>query len=179
VANNGADAIKMFEQTRPDCILMDLKMPVMDGHEATRRIKGSPGGSTTPIIAVTASALEEERHVALASGADDFVRKPFKEADLLEAIRRVLGAEYSYEGETQPQPEPTIGVGVAQDAVAALPPDLVDRLYDAAIKLASSRLKTLFEEVAVHDASLATELEDLTDRFEYRAILKLLGREDE
>jgi DNA-binding response OmpR family regulator len=153
-------------------------MPVMDGHEATRRIKGSPGGSETPIIAVTASALEEERHVALASGADDFVRKPFKETDLLDAIRRVLGAEYTYERETPPGPEPTSGVGeVTQDASAALPPDLVDRLRDAAIKLATSRLKILFEEVAIHDASLATELEDLADRFEYRAILKLLGGE--
>jgi CheY-like chemotaxis protein len=179
-ADNGADAIKMFERLRPDCILMDLKMPVMDGHEATRRIKHSPGGKVTPIIAVTASALEEEKHVALASGADDFVRKPFKEADLLGAIRRALRAEYTYEGETPPRGEPMVDVGAeAHDVSATLPADLVDRLHDAAIKLASSRLKALSEEVATHDASLAAELEDLTDRFEYRAILKLLGHEEE
>jgi signal transduction histidine kinase len=171
--------MEVFERTEPDCILMDLKMPVMDGHEATRRIKDSPGGSETSIIAVTASALEEEKQEALASGADDFVRKPFKEADLLEAIRRVLGAEYTYEDEEQPRAEPTVSVGAAtHDGGAALPADLVDQLQDAAIKLASSRLKALFGEVAAHDASLAAELEDLADRFEYRAILKLLGRED-
>jgi len=178
-ANNGAEAMEVLERTRPDCIMLDLKMPVMDGHEATRRIKESAGGSETPIIAVTASALEEERHEALASGADDFVRKPFKEADLLEAIRRVLGVEYVYEDEEQRRIEPTVSVGAAHDAVATLPADLVDQLQDAAIKLASSRLKGLSEEVAAHDVSLATELEHLVDRFEYRAILKLLGREDE
>ena len=65
----------------------------------------------------------------------------------------------------------------AHDAVATLPADLVDQLQDATIKLASHRLKGLTEEVAAHDVSLATELEHLADRFEYRAILKLLGRE--
>jgi len=176
-ADNGAEAVEAFERLRPDLILMDLKMPKMDGHEATRRIKDSPGGGETPIIAVTASALEEQRHEALASGADDFVRKPFKEADLFDSIRAVLGVKYTYEDEEQPRIErPVSVITAAQDAYTALPADLLDRLQDAAIKLAPSRLKDLFEEVAAYDVSLAAELEHLADRFEYRAILKLLGR---
>jgi len=178
-ANNGAEAIEVFERFGPDCILMDLKMPVMDGHEATRQIKNLPDGSETPIIAVTAGALEEEEHAAVASGADDFVRKPFKEEDLLDAIRKALAAEYIYEDQQQPQTESMLSVGSpARHASDNLPVDLVDELYDSAIKLASSRLKTLFEEVAIHDESLAAELRDLADRFEYRQILELIGRGD-
>src|SRR6476646_10038534 len=73
LATNGAEAVHEFEQWRPHLILMDFRMPVMDGHEAIRRIRAMPDGKKPRIIAVTASAMDENRQELLEIGADDFI----------------------------------------------------------------------------------------------------------
>ena len=78
-AEDGKRAIEVFEAWKPDFIWMDVRMPIMDGTEATRYIKESKAGESTRIVALTAHALEEEREQILATGYDDFVRKPFRE----------------------------------------------------------------------------------------------------
>lgn len=95
---NGKDAIAQYETWRPHLICIDIRMPVMDGYEATRVIKAkAQGGRQAPaIIALTASAFEEERLVALKMGCDDFVRKPLQETVLLEKIADHLGVRYIY-----------------------------------------------------------------------------------
>src|SRR4029079_17812408 len=82
LATNGAEAVQEFEDWRPHLILMDFRMPVMDGHEAIRRIRAMAGGAAPRIIAVTASAMDENRQDLIAIGADDFISKPFREVDL-------------------------------------------------------------------------------------------------
>lgn len=77
-AEDGKVAVELFERWRPHLIWMDMRMPVMDGYEATQHIKAHKGQATV-IIALTASALDEERAQILAAGCDDFVRKPFLE----------------------------------------------------------------------------------------------------
>ena len=77
MATNGAEAIHEFQGWRPHLILMDFRMPVMDGHEAIRQIRAMGGGEIPKIIAVTASAMEENRQELLGIGADDFISKPF------------------------------------------------------------------------------------------------------
>lgn len=77
-AENGAEAIAIWNDWEPHLIWMDMRMPVMDGYEATRQIKSHLKGQATVIIALTASALEEERTIILSAGCDDFVRKPFR-----------------------------------------------------------------------------------------------------
>src|SRR5436305_1874594 len=79
LATNGAEAVREFEQWQPHLVLMDFRMPVMDGHEAIRRIRAMVGGKEPKIIAVTASAMEENRLDLMAIGADDFISKPFRE----------------------------------------------------------------------------------------------------
>ena len=101
-ASNGKEAIKEFESWRPHLILMDIRMPVMDGYEAIRRIRAADGGAEVKIIAVTASVFEEKRDEVLDTGADDFLSKPFHITELLEKIRVVLGAEYVYEEKISP-----------------------------------------------------------------------------
>ena len=78
-ASNGEEAIAIWEEWNPHLIWMDLRMPVMDGYEATQRIKATTKGQATAIIAITASVLEEEKMVVLSAGCDDFIRKPFRE----------------------------------------------------------------------------------------------------
>ena len=96
-ATNGEEAIAVWQEWRPHLIWMDIRMPVMDGFEATQRIKSMPDGEQTAIVALTASAFEEERQAILTSGCDDFVRKPFQREELLEKISKYLGARYLYE----------------------------------------------------------------------------------
>jgi two-component system cell cycle response regulator DivK len=90
-AENGEEAIAAVAQRRPDLILMDIQMPVLDGYEATRRIKADPALKDVPIIVVTSYASsggDEAR--ARAAGCDDFVPKPFSPRQLLTRIRKLL-----------------------------------------------------------------------------------------
>jgi CheY-like chemotaxis protein len=75
-ATNGEEALEMVEANLPDCILMDLKMPLLDGWEATRRIRASESHRHIPIIAVTAQALLGDEEIALAAGCDAYIAKP-------------------------------------------------------------------------------------------------------
>src|SRR5437588_358221 len=96
LATNGEEAIQAFEEWRPQLILMDFRMPVMDGHEAIRRIRAMAGGADPKIIAVTASAMDENRQELMEIGADDFISKPFREAELFRKIHTHVGVEYVY-----------------------------------------------------------------------------------
>ena len=86
-----------FEEWHPHLILMDMRMPVMDGYEATRRIRSAPGGADVAIIGVTASAFAEMRQGVFDAGVDEFVVKPFRESELLDKIGKLLDVHYVYE----------------------------------------------------------------------------------
>jgi two-component system cell cycle response regulator DivK len=88
-ALDGAEGVRMAEQALPDLILMDISLPVMDGWEATSRLKSSPKTAAIPIIALTAHALREDEDHAFAVGCSDFVRKPVELDILLAAIQRL------------------------------------------------------------------------------------------
>ena len=89
-AENGQDAITAAEANRPDLILMDIQLPVLDGYEATRRIKADPSLRSIPVIAVTSYALSGDEEKARAAGCNDFVPKPFSPRQLLAKIRQYL-----------------------------------------------------------------------------------------
>ena len=91
LATNGAEAVQEFEQWQPHLILMDFRMPVMDGHEAIRRIRAMAGGKDPKIIAVTASAMDENRQELMEIGADDFISKPFREVRAIPEDSRPCG----------------------------------------------------------------------------------------
>ena len=88
-AHDGQEAIEKFESCRPDMILMDIKMPVMDGLEATRRIRLK--GGTLPIIALTANAYDSDRDKAFEAGCDDYMAKPIMAPALREMIEKYFG----------------------------------------------------------------------------------------
>jgi two-component system, cell cycle response regulator DivK len=90
-AEDGEQALAAVAKQRPDLILMDIQLPVMDGYEATRRIKADPALRSIPIIAVTSYALSGEEKKARAAGCDDYVPKPFSPRQLLAKIRLYLG----------------------------------------------------------------------------------------
>jgi two-component system cell cycle response regulator DivK len=89
-AGNGEEALLAMAKDRPDLILMDIQLPVMDGYEATRRIKADPASAAIPIIAVTSYALSGDEAKARDAGCDDFVPKPYSPRQLLAKIRKYL-----------------------------------------------------------------------------------------
>lgn len=91
-AGNGEEALDRVRIDRPDLIFMDLKMPVMDGWEATRQIRALPTGRDIPIIALTAQAMAGDEQKALAAGCDDYIPKPIVDpAVVKEKVMRLLG----------------------------------------------------------------------------------------
>jgi len=91
-AENGERGYEAAVAERPDIILMDLEMPIVDGWEATRRLKSNPETRDIPVIAFSAHALAGEREKALAAGCDDFETKPIEFDRLVATIRRILTA---------------------------------------------------------------------------------------
>lgn len=91
-AENGEDGVNMAASENPDLILMDMSLPIIDGWEATRRIKSSEQTKSIPIIALTAHAMASDREKALAAGCDDYDTKPIELPRLLEKIDRLLSA---------------------------------------------------------------------------------------
>ncbi len=90
-AEDGQRGVEMATSENPDLILMDMSLPVIDGWEATRRIKGAADTGKIPIIALTAHAMQSDREEALAAGCDDYDTKPVELPRLLEKIERLLG----------------------------------------------------------------------------------------
>ncbi len=90
LARDGAEGIAMATDSVPDIVLMDMSLPVLDGWEATRRLKGAPATSGIPIIALTAHAMTGDEAKARAAGCDDFDTKPVDLERLLEKIGRFI-----------------------------------------------------------------------------------------
>jgi len=90
VARNGAEAVESCRQALPDLVLMDVQMPLMDGLEATQKIRELPGGRAVKIVAFTALAMQDDQTRCLAAGADAYLSKPFRFSELLALINRLL-----------------------------------------------------------------------------------------
>jgi len=156
---------------------MDMTMPVMDGYEATRLIKASPDLKHTAIVAVTASAFEEDRQRILAAGADDYLSKPFKDEELFETIGRLAGVDYLYE-ETEifdkmlPEAD---DLSEIRRLVALLPAGFADRVRDAVEGADIDLLNELAEETAADQPVLAQRIREMAARYEYDALIELFS----
>ncbi|MCP4693987.1 MAG: response regulator, partial [Desulfobacterales bacterium] len=137
-AANGEEAVDIRREWEPHLIFMDMRMPVMDGLEAAKRIKGMPHGRAAVIVAVTANAFEEDRAAALSAGCDDFVRKPFREADIFDMMTKHLGARFDYEtpspAEAPETPDPGRDARIVA-ALAAAPADVAADLEQALLNI--------------------------------------------
>jgi CheY-like chemotaxis protein len=175
-AENGVAAIQVWQDWKPSLILMDLRMPVMDGFEATRKIRARPDGHEPVIIALTASALEEDRGMATDSGANDFLSKPCPEGELWRKIQEHLGLSYRYTGEQMSQnTDASAAAAVPPSAtLRELPEELLARLDQAVRNGQKDCMDELMVIIGERDPSLARVLKGLADGYEYDALTRLL-----
>ncbi|MCU7921322.1 MAG: nitrate- and nitrite sensing domain-containing protein [Candidatus Thiodiazotropha sp. (ex Dulcina madagascariensis)] len=172
-AEDGEQAVALFEQWQPHFIWMDMRMPVMDGYQATAKIRALPGGDAVKIVAITASAFKDQRTTILEAGCDEVVRKPFKAHEIFDAMARQLGVRYRYE-EVAAKP---IGkaVEVNAEAMASLPKELLESLRNAAVSLNNKDFDAALLPVLELDPTLAEGLAALAREFRFDRILELLG----
>lgn len=172
-AENGRAAIQIWRKWQPELILMDMRMPEMDGLEATRAIKAMADGAAPVIIILTANANGEDRRRAMDSGADDFLSKPCREEELLGRIRTHLGIEYRYDGEDSPcEAEPV----APHSGGVELPSELSTALRAAVLDGDKQRLDGLIRDVKECDPRSARTLQQLADKYEYDALTEWLER---
>jgi CheY-like chemotaxis protein len=174
-ADNGQEAIALWESWHPHLIWMDLRMPVMDGYDATRHIKAQPKGRDTVIIALTASAFEEERTVALSAGCDDFVRKPLQEAVIFEKMSEYLGVSYVYQQSIQSssQQQGMSKAVLTPEDLAKMPAEWVAQLHKAATQVDSQLIDQLIAQIPEQEVELANGLVDLVNNYRFDQIIAL------
>jgi CheY-like chemotaxis protein len=170
-AVNGREAVGIFEQWQPDFIWMDIRMPVMDGLEATRIIKSTEAGQKTKVVALTAHALNEEQELILATGCDDFVRKPYREDEIFRVMEKQLGLKYFY-SEKQKTEEPSVTASeLTLEQLKTLPEKTLAELYQATLRLDTVRILELIEQIVPIDISIGSTMKILYENMDYSRLL--------
>jgi DNA-binding NarL/FixJ family response regulator len=152
---------------------MDFRMPVMDGHEAIGRIRAL-AGDAPKIIAVTASAMEENRADLMAIGADDFIGKPFREIELFQKIHTHLGVEYLYAQDPAAAPE-GVAAELTPASLAGWSGDLVRAMREAVLTADLDQLLATIRAGEARDPGGARALRRLAEGFQYQTLLDLFG----
>ena len=174
-AFNGREAIELWEKHQPQLIIMDMRMPIIDGYQATRQIKSSPKGEATKIIALTATAFDEDRKLVLVAGCDEFIRKPFEEQVLLEAIAHHLNLKYLYDAQessnkvSQESPQDSL----TPQNFEAMSAQWCRRVHIAAQECSQKTLLQLLADIPKEHHILKEQLFNLVDNFQFDIIANL------
>jgi len=174
-AKNGQEAVAAFKKESPDFVWMDMRMPVMDGYEAVRQIRQCSGGDTVPIIAITASAFNEQREEILAAGCNDMVIKPFQAHEIFETMGRFLDIEYIYAPQHEAAPSRKGEIHLTSAMLADLPAELLQELRRTTLSLNSAAISAVIERIEPLDPDTAKGLQTLMDDFQIGRIHDLLG----
>jgi CheY-like chemotaxis protein len=173
-ASDGGEAVAIWKQWHPHLIWMDLRMPVMDGFEATRRIKAEPGGISTVIVAVTASTFENPRAAAREAGCDGFLPKPFDEAALFDFLHEHLGVRFVYAEADIAKVTGTVGLAAVAAVLVSLPVPLRAKLRNALAQLDVATVQAVLDEIGRRDSDGADTLRALTANYQYGDLLRLI-----
>ncbi len=173
-AANGAEGVKLFEEWHPHLIWMDWHMPIMNGTDATKRIRKLPGGDAVKIVAVTASAFCADQEEFFGAGIDGFLRKPFRFHQAYDSLARLLGLQYTYRGSPR-QERPKVALTPA--AFAALPLAIRKELGEALEVLDGDRIMAVIETICRIDPELGLTLSRMAENFEYPPVEAVLALE--
>lgn len=181
-AVNGQEAVESWQKLKPDIIFMDMGMPVMNGYEATRHIrqleaegnKESGYALHVPVIAVTASAFEEERMKMMEAGCDGCISKPYRETEIFESISKYLDIHFTYQ---EVQDKTVENMKYTLKELSALPSGLVTDLRHAIEIGHGSGLMKLIEQVEEIDAKLAQSLLTMVSEYDYGRLSKIFEQQ--
>jgi Amt family ammonium transporter len=153
-------------------------MPILDGYEATRRIKASLGGEKVIIIALTASVLEGDKEQVLAAGCDDFLSKPFREAEIFEMMAKHLGVQYIYEDAPPENPVEAASENdtLMKESLQKLPLLWLDNFRVALQNIDLKAIETLVQSIEQDDPNLAIVIKKYIDNFQYEILLDLIDK---
>lgn len=173
-AANGKEALAVFKATRPDLVLMDLKMPLMDGYKAIRHLKSMMKLNKIPIIVVSASSLVEEREKIMATGADDIISKPFMENDLFEAIARHLDIQYRYTENKASAAIPCESVRISHEDLMGLPEDVREELRKSLLELNVSAIHGMIDKICTFNRPVGEAMYQLESMLQFETLLNLI-----
>ncbi|MBD2606832.1 response regulator [Scytonema hofmannii FACHB-248] len=173
-ASNGKEAIAIWDEWEPHLILMDMRMPVMNGYEATKHIKSTTKGNGTAVIALTASVLEEEKAIVLSAGCDDFIRKPFAEHTIFDTLAKHLGVKYIFAENNSANLEYTEENYLISDNLTCMSQEWINQFYAAALEADKNIVMELIREIPKTQTYLVQSLTQLARKFEFEQIVDLV-----
>ncbi len=169
-AVNGQEALAVWREFKPHLIWMDIRMPVMNGYEATRQMKASAEGRATVVIALTASGFDDEHEKVLAAGCDGFLHKPFRETDIFEMMQKYLGVRYVYEESRDAEriiTPATFRDVLSPEAILAIPSEMLAEMRQAVIEVDPSKMHQMIVMIRHEHQALAEALEALIKEFRF------------
>jgi signal transduction histidine kinase/DNA-binding NarL/FixJ family response regulator len=174
-AANGAEAVAAFQDWHPQLIWMDWRMPIMNGLEATRRIRALPGGADTRILGLTASAFEEHGDEFRQAGCDDYLRKPYRIGEVLGAMAQTLGLQYRYAEGAPDGVTLECNDQAAAAALLGIAPALLTRLRAAVAICHYAEAIHIAEEIRAGNPLAADCLASRLMRFDWGFLQRELG----
>ncbi len=163
VATDGQRAVELFSTWRPHLIFMDVRLPVIDGIEATRRIRLRDGGRDVKIVALTASVFADQKSQVLAADLDDFTRKPYTFEEIFDCLARHLDVRY-IRSEAKAASEAKTSTVLRPEAFSAIPEELRQELADTVITLDRQRILEVIGRISKVDAELGAVLARYADQ---------------
>ncbi|MGF1677379.1 MAG: ATP-binding protein, partial [Rivularia sp. (in: cyanobacteria)] len=190
-AANGLQAINLWEEWQPHLILMDMRMPTMDGYQATKIIKSRQQETIshtlittkTIIIALTANAFEEQKNIIIQAGCDDLINKPFSKETLLKKLKEHLGVKYLYQEKAEEnssfQQATTVSINIftstnLRNLLSQITPELVAQIYHAAAQCSDNLILELIEQIPDQNIELTTVLKHFAENFQFDKILEAI-----
>lgn len=173
-AENGQEAISIWSSWHPHLIWMDMRMPVLDGYEATRYIKSNSQETAPIVIALTASAFEEKLGIVMAAGCDDYVIKPFPESIIWDKMAKYLNVSYVYaQDELSLIATANESFKLSTSELKIMPRKWIAELEQAALELNEESITELLHQIPKDNAFLVEALQDKLDNFDLDSILDL------
>lgn len=176
-AVNGREAVRLFEDWKPHFIWMDIRMPVMDGLEATKRIRATKDGSLVKIVALSAHVLAGEVAEILDAGCDGFVGKPYQEYEIFKTMAEKISLEYVYESVEREESDRIVDDEKNYETISEIPKLLRGELQNSLLELDSKRIMETIEKIAKIDAKLGIFLKILAMNMNYTQLLLLANTE--
>ncbi|WP_413172602.1 PAS domain S-box protein [Anabaena azotica] len=179
-AKNGEEAIQQWQQWQPHLIWMDIRMPGINGYEATEQIRSLPGGEIPIIIALTAQANGNNRALALKAGCNDYVIKPFQQEELFAKMELYLKLHYIYADEEHQQPRGSNiqneqSITLTPENLSVMPSNWTAELYQATLCCDEEEVLQLIEQIPASQTLLSYGLKNLVRNYQFQTILQLLN----